>query len=234
MLKSIIKWAVSPLRSHNKGDLKIIAFCVFIAVVFWVFNALNRNFNTQINYPIKISYDKNKIMSIDKVNPSFLRLNVSSFGWALVRKGFLSSISPLEMEVVSIPDNNCITASSFKPILTDRLKGVKINSVEEDTIKLNLRYIAEKRVHVIVDSAHISVASGFRISSKIKIEPEVVIFRGVKESMSDIPDTLNIKIAAKNIESYHEEDIKIHHLNDKFLKVDKKKITVSFSVIALK
>ena len=48
--------------------------------------------------------------------------------------------------------------------------------------------------------------------------------------MSEVPDTLNIKIAAKNIESFHEEEVKIHHLHNKFLNVDKKKITVSFDV----
>lgn len=234
MLKRIIKWAISPLRSHNKGDLKIIVFCVFIAVTFWIFNSLNRNFVTQIQYPIKISYDQSKIMSVGKVYPSFLRLNVSSFGWALVRKGFLSSISPLEMEVVSIPDNNCITSSSFQPILAERLKGVKIISVEEDTIRLNLRRLAEKKVFIQVDSMHVSLASGHHIKGQINIEPKFVIFKGPETSMNEVPDTLNIKLAAKNIESFHEEKVQIHHLNDEFLKVDKKKITVSFDVTAAK
>ncbi|MEY3417381.1 MAG: hypothetical protein RL060_1493 [Bacteroidota bacterium] len=234
MLKKLIKWVVSPLRPNNKGDLKIIAFCGLVATVFWVFNALNRNFNTQIKYPIQISYDKNTIMPIDKVRPSYIRLNVSSFGWSLVRKGFLSSISPLEMEVVSIPESNYITSSSFKPILANRLRGVKINSVEEDTIQLNIRYIAEKKVLIKVDSTHISLASGFHIKGPIRIEPNTVVFKGPREAMAEIPDTLRIMIASKNIDANHEEKVKIHHLHNEFLKVDKKKITVSFDVSSTK
>jgi hypothetical protein len=58
----------------------------------------------------------------------------------------------------------------------------------------------------------------------------MVVFRGPREAMADIPDTLRIMIASKNIEANHEEKVKIHHLNNEFLKVDKKKITVSFDV----
>ena len=234
MLKKTIKWILNPLRSNNKGDLKIIVFCGLVATIFWFFNALNRNFNTQIKYPIQITYDKNEIMSVGKVMPSYLRLNVSSFGWVLVRRGFLSSISPLEMEIVTIPNGNYITSATFKPILENRLKGVKINSVENDTIRLNLRYILEKKVFIKVDSLHVSLASGFQINGPIHIEPNMVVFRGPEESLTNIPDTLNIKIASKNIDAFHEEKVKIHHLTDEFLKVDKKKIMVSFNVSAIK
>ena len=234
MLKRIFKWAISPLRSHNKGDLKIIAFCAFLAVVFWVFNSLNRNFTTQIECPIEITYDKASIMPIDKVTPSFLKMNVSSFGWALVRKGFLTNISPIKLNIKTLPENNVINSSFFNQILQDRLKGIKINSIENDTINLNLRYIAEKIVPIRVDSLHLHLSSGFAVNGHIKIEPQVVVFKGPKESMANIPDTLNIKIATKNIEGFHEEKVKIHHLHDKFLSVDKKKIVVSFDVIAVK
>lgn len=234
MLKRIFRWAISPLRSHNNGDLKIIAFCVFIAVVFWVFNALNRNFTTQINCPIKITYDKNVIMPVDKVKPSYLRMTVSSFGWSLVRKGFLTNLSPIEMKVTSIPSNSYIKASDFTPILADKLEGIKINSLEDDSINLNLRYIAEKRVPIRVDSLNLHLASGFKLNGHIHVDPQVVVFRGPQESMIDIPDTLNIKIATKNIDAFHEEKVKIHHLHDKFLSVDKKKIMVSFDVVASK
>jgi len=97
-----------------------------------------------------------------------------------------------------------------------------------------LRYIAEKRVPIRVDSLHLHLASGFKVNGYIHIDPQVVIFRGPQESMIDIPDTLNIKIATKNIEAFHEEKVKIHHLHDKFLSVDKKKIVVSFDVVAAK
>ena len=138
MLRSILRWILKPLNEHQKGDFRIAFFCACLAVLFWVFNALNRNYNTDIKFPVKIKFDKNKIVQLEKSEPQFVHLNVSSFGWTLVRRGFLSSLSPLKLDITTIPEGNYVLAADLVSRLQAQLKGVTINEVKKDTLTINL------------------------------------------------------------------------------------------------
>jgi len=221
------------LLSFSRNDIKIILFCLTIACTFWIFKALNKTYITQIKYPIHVTYDKDKMVQMSPMTQKYIRLNVSSYGWTLVRRGFLSKIAPFELKISSIPTDNELIATSFLPIITEQLKEIKISNIENDTLKLNLAYLQEKKVKVIVDSANVSLSGGFKINSAIEIEPKELIFKGPASSLSAIADTLHIQIQAKNIDANHDETIKIHQTN-KFVQVDNSKISVHFDVVSIK
>lgn len=230
MLRSILRWILKPLSEHQKGDFRIAFFCAFLAILFWVFNALNRNYNTDIKFPVKIKFDKNKIVQLEKEEPQFVYLNVSSFGWTLVRRGFLSSISPLKLEIKAIPKGNYVLATDLISRLQSQLKGVSINNVEKDTIPLHLSYIINKKIKIKVDSASISLLGGYFINGKVRIEPEELEVVGPKESLDKITDTLTLNLSAKFIESAHKEEFPVN-FKDKLVSVENKYIKVSFDVI---
>ncbi len=230
MLRSILRWILKPLSEHQKGDFRIAFFCACLAVLFWVFNALNRNYNTDIKFPVKIKFDKNKIVQLQKSEPQFVHLNVSSFGWTLVRRGFLSSLSPLKLDITTIPEGNYVLAADLVSRLQTQLKGVTINEVKKDTIPLHLSYIINKKIKIRVDSAAISLLGGYKINGKVNIQPQELEVTGPKESLDKITDTLTINLSSKFIESAHKEEFPVN-FKDKLVSVENKYIKVSFDVV---
>jgi len=75
-----LKYIFTP---SNK-NLKVVLLCVIGATTFWFFNALNKNYTTDMRYPVVFEYDSDSSVLVRKL-PEFIEINVSGGGWELLR-----------------------------------------------------------------------------------------------------------------------------------------------------
>jgi hypothetical protein len=69
----------------NKKNWKAVVLCIFAATVFWFFNALNKNYSTNINFALAFEYDQDRFIPMKSL-PSTVRMNVTGSGWDLFRR----------------------------------------------------------------------------------------------------------------------------------------------------
>ena len=104
------------------------------AVVFWLLNALNKVYTTEIDYPVSWILDESNVV-LDKVPPSTLRLEVTGSGWKLLRCLLRIDVQPVELPVAKVSKKGQIRIERLYPFFTKRLKELKVHRVSmEETI----------------------------------------------------------------------------------------------------
>jgi len=81
-------------------DHKILVYLVFVAIstVFWFLNKLNDDYSSTIHYPVRYAHlPKNKFL-VNKP-PEYLNLNVSAYGYTLLRYKLNPAIFPVVINV---------------------------------------------------------------------------------------------------------------------------------------
>jgi YbbR domain-containing protein len=82
---------ISPQKLSN---LKVVVLCIAAATTFWILNALNKDdYTTVVDYPIELSYDKEKYMAVEK-EPAQIQIEIRGNGWDLLRKYFKLNTLP--------------------------------------------------------------------------------------------------------------------------------------------
>ena len=64
----------------NRRNWRAVVLCVFAATIFWFFNALNKSYTTNINFPLSFDYDRDNFVPVRNL-PAQVRLNVTGNGW---------------------------------------------------------------------------------------------------------------------------------------------------------
>jgi hypothetical protein len=109
--------------------------CLMAATTFWFLNALNKDYSTRLSYPIEFDYDDSTYISISTL-PKKVRLNVSGYGWNLLKKSLQVNANPLNYRVANPLQARYITGSNLLQPITEQLRDIRVNYVVEDTIFL--------------------------------------------------------------------------------------------------
>ena len=81
----------------NRRNWKVVVLCILAATIFWLFNALNKTYTTNITFPLEFDYDKETFVAVQPL-PSNVRINVKGIGWDLFRRS-----AGLKVPALSIP-----------------------------------------------------------------------------------------------------------------------------------
>ena len=114
--------------SARKHRWKTIFFCMGGAMVFWLLNALNKVYTTDISYPVSFTIDESKV-AFAKEPPSAIRLEVTGGGWRLLRYLLRLHVQPIELPVAQVSKKGQIKGEYLWPIFNKRLKDLKVRRV---------------------------------------------------------------------------------------------------------
>ena len=62
--------AISDLLRFDRTNWKALALCFFAAAVFWMFNALNKNYATNLRLPLEFEFDNTKYIAVEPLPAS--------------------------------------------------------------------------------------------------------------------------------------------------------------------
>ena len=117
----------SPLRI----DGKILVLSLLSASSFWLLNALNKRYTTQLSLPLRLEYENEGLVTV-RAAPKSLRLNLTGVGWDIIgRSDWLGASSPLKLSLA-------------EPTFVKNFpKKVLFSTFSEQLRPLRLNYIAE-------------------------------------------------------------------------------------------
>lgn len=225
---NIFSWIVESL-TIRRNDVKVVVLCLMAATTFWFLNALNKDYSTRLAYPIKFEYDDSVYVSVIPL-PERVRLNVSGYGWNLFKKSLKLNLAPLTYRISSPLQARYITGTNLLPFITEQIRDIRINYIVEDTIFFDFDRITTKKVALQVDSAAISLAEGYRLSSPVSLTPGYINFKGPSSLLKALPDSIFMKIPIKGIDENMDEDLPVNYVQSSLIEPDYDKVRVRFDV----
>jgi hypothetical protein len=225
---SIIQSIFNLLR-FNRRNWKAVALCVFAATVFWLFNALNKNYTTNINLPLVFDYDQDKYVAVRPL-PEVIRFNVTGVGWNLFRRSVGLRVPPLVVPLPQPGEVKKIVGSTLPALVVNQPEGFDINFVLTDTLHLAIEPKASKWINLRVDIPTLLFKKGYGIASEVKITPDSVFIEGPARLIHSLPEYVDLKLPDRNIDEDFSEDIEVKFLNDELIKRNPPTVSVAFEV----
>lgn len=213
----------------NKKNWKAIVLCLFAATIFWFFNALNKNYSANINFPVSFDYDKQTYVPVTSL-PTTIRMNVSGLGWDLFRKSSGLKVPPLVIPLERPVETRKIVGSTLPALFSTQLEGLQINLVLTDTIYVDIDERARKRFKVKIDSLEQYLHPDFGLRTEVSLTPDSVWLEGPKRIVETLPEEIPLALPQKNIDSNFIGEVEIVFQHDEVFKRNPPVIEVSFDV----
>ncbi|NQU85261.1 MAG: YbbR-like domain-containing protein [Mariniphaga sp.] len=180
-----------------RQDKRVVVFvvCVLISSALWFLNALDKDYETTITYPVRyINMPEKRFLANNP--PSEFELKVSAHGFTLLRNKLNLTFTPIVLDVDRVITNaieiNSLTYTISGSRLANRISSqisneISILEVHPESFVLILDSLQSKQVLVKPDII-IEFEPQYNITSRIIVMPEKVTVTGP----GAILDTINI------------------------------------------
>jgi hypothetical protein len=196
------------LFRFNRTNWKAVALCFFAAAVFWLFSALNKNYATNVRFPLQFEFDRAKYVPAQPL-PDDIYLNVSGNGWDLFRKSFGVKPTSLVVPLERPTEVKKIVGSTMPALLAGQMGNLKINHVVTDTLYLHVELKDSGQYKLAVNARGISFRKGYGRISPIVVLPDSVRLEGPKSVIHSLPDSLIVVLPDKKLSGNFREEVEI-------------------------
>lgn len=226
---SFINSLFSFLR-FNQKNWKAVVLCMIAATVFWFLNSLNKEYTTNINFPLSFDYDQRYYIAVDKL-PDEIQMNVTGLGWDLFRRSAGFKIPPLVIPLERPSDVKKIVGASLPGLFSSQLGALQINFVVIDTIMIHFEPKATRWLTISADSIKNHLRPNYGVVSKISIQPADSIFiDGPISVITQLREPFQLELNQKNIDSDFNEEIEVRLPRGNLIKRNPPVVQVAFEV----
>jgi len=225
---SIVSSIFNLLR-FNRKNWKAVVLCIFAATIFWFFNALNKNYTTNITFPLAFDYNVENYVAIRPL-PQEVRVNVTGMGWDLFRRSLGLKVPPLVIPLERPSQISKIVGSTLPPLFANQIERVEINFVLTDTLYIALEPKATRWITLELDSPSILFRKGYALTSEPILQPDSIYIEGPWNLIKSISEPVYVKVDQRNIDEDFEEEVEVKFLNKELIRRDPPTVSVRFKV----
>lgn len=194
---SLVRSLFSLLKVDRKS-WKAIFLSMFAATIFWFFNALNKQYTTNIDFPLVFEFDEKYYVPVEPL-PRSIPLNVSGLGWDLLRRSTGFNIPPLVIPLEHPADVRKIVGSSLPLLLSDQLQALQINYVVVDTLNIHFEQKISRWLTLSADSLVSSIDHEYGIVGEAEIVPDSILLEGPIKTISNLTEPFPFSLSMRNI-----------------------------------
>lgn len=225
---NLIKLFVN-LFQFNRTNWRAVTLCFFAATVFWLFNAFNKSYSTNIWFPLRFEY------SLDRYSPAIhlpdrVILNVSGNGWDLFRKSTGLRQTELVIPIERPTEVKKIVGSTLPVLFANQLGDLKINHVVTDTLYVAWDEHDRHTFSVLPDFSEVRFIEGYGQISTTVVLPDSVVLEGPKKLLHLLPGKLPVKLPRILLDNSYREELEIIIPHTEFITVTPSKIAIMFEV----
>lgn len=208
----------------------MVVLAIVTAAVFWLFNALNKEYDATVGYPIQWEYDAEEYIIVEEP-PSTIRINVKGLGWNLIRASLGLKVAPISIVLGNPAASKKIPGVSLTNRVADNLEQLELNYILEDTLHMDIDYRTKRSFGVYVDSTGISLAENYRIVSPINYDVHLLEIEGPRTLLYQNPsDSFLITLKESQITENYNEDIRFRLDRPELFRFNPPSLNVSFEV----
>ncbi|HRI79884.1 MAG TPA: hypothetical protein PLR06_10155 [Cyclobacteriaceae bacterium] len=200
--------AISNLLRFDRTNWKALALCFLAAAVFWIFNALNKDYATNVRFPLLFEFDDTKFIPVEPLPPVIV-LNVSGNGWELFRKSVGLKVPQIAIALERPVETRKIVASTLSPVVAGQIGPLQVNYIVSDTLRLKIEPRISRKIKLDADLKGVSYELGYGRISPVTVSPDSVTLEGPKSLLEQMSDTLTIAVHATRIDGNFQENIEV-------------------------
>ncbi len=208
--------AISNLLRFDRTNWIALALCFFAAGVFWIFNALNKTYATNLRLPLKFDFDNAKYVAVDPL-PAHLTINVSGNGWEIFRKSLGVKVPDVSLPLERPAETHKIVGAGLSPIVASQIGTLQINFIVTDTLRLRIEPKATRKIKLVADLSCISFKKDIGRISPVVILPDSVSLEGPKSIIENTPDSINLKVTGSRLNNNFRENAEIVIANNELI-----------------
>lgn len=216
-------------RPGMNDNWKVVVLAIAGAATFWLFNALNKDYDTRISLPLEFVFNKDSVVVVTPLAKK-VDVDVNGGGWNLLRKSFGLNSSPIKIELDKPTETSYYTQSSLVPIISDQLRGFRLNYVITDTLFIDIEEKVSKKVVVVIDSLNIPLESNFRLTSPINVSPDSLVLVGPKSLLAKQSSFIFGKFDNDPIKTNFDREVEIDLPADNLIVPETNKVNVKFEI----
>lgn len=220
--------AIVNVFRFDRTNWRAAFLCMVAALVFWFFNALNKSYSTDVEFPVRFDYDLSQFAPVDAL-PHQLTVNVNGTGWELFREYVGFKQPELTIALQRPTEVRKIVGASLMPLLQPQLGKLKINYMVTDTLKIQLDEIDAHRFRVFAEASAVTYRDGFGRISPFVVLPDSIEITGPKVLLHTLPDSLPVSVVANRLDQNFEDDVEVI-LPTPFVKRNPALVNVMFEV----
>ena len=224
-----VLYTIFNILRFNSQNWKAVVLCVFTAMIFWFFNALNKTYTTNINFPLSFSFDNENFIPVEGL-PQNVGLNVTGNGWELFKRSTGVKVDPLQIPLESPGEVKKIVGSGLRFSFTNQLNGLEINHVLSDTIYLDLEPKVGRWIKLAVDSIQHNIRAGYGLASEIAVMPDSSYIEGPERLVQRIKEPVMLHIPHRNIDEHYIENIEVEVPFEEVITRQPPAVSVMFNV----
>ncbi len=221
--------SILNILRFNRRNWRAVVLCIFAATIFWFFNALNKSYTTNINFPLRFDYDQQNFVPV-KALPRQVRVNVTGNGWDLFKRSTGVKRIPLEIPLERPSEVKKIVGSSLPVFFSSQIEGLELNFVLTDTLFVDLEPKAGRWVRLTMDSLQFNLKKGYGLASDVTIDPDSIFVEGPQPIINRIKEPFRLQLRQRNIDEDYSEDVEIDLPESDIIKRDPPTVMVTFHV----
>jgi hypothetical protein len=225
---NILRIFVNLFR-FDRANWKVVSLCVLTAMVFWIFNAFNKNYSTNVRFPLLFEFDGEKYAPAEHL-PKSVNLNVSGNGWDLFRKHLGLKVPPVIIPLERAKEIRKIVGSTLAPMLATQVGNLKINYVVTDTLYLQIDERDSHRYKLVADISGITFREGYGRISPVVLLPDSISLEGPQSRLHALDDSILLVLDEKNLSKNFRTEAEVVFPGSEFLKRNPPVIQIMFEV----
>ena len=222
----VIKSIFNVLR-FNSRNWRAVMLCVFAATIFWLFNSLNKDYTTNVTFPVRFEYDEENYIPV-KPLPAGVRINVTGMGWDLFRRSLGFNIPPLVIPLERPSDIKKIVA--IPALFAYQVERLDINFVVSDTFRIAIEPKSNRWISLQLDPSSIHLEKDYIRISEPRLRPDSIYIEGPLPLVNSFAEPVILKLDERKVDSDYSEDVEVELLNNELIKRDPPTVRVSFDV----
>lgn len=216
------------LRFQKPDNLKVVVYCVLTAATFWFFSALNKDYDASVKYPVEWIFENDAFVVIEEL-PEDIQMNVSGIGWNLLRANSGIGLTPLTINLTDPSSKKSIPGNYFENQVAEALDQLQLNYIIEDTLVFNIDEKSIQSFPIYIDSINIDLEEGYRITSIIEYDTDLIEIEGPKNFLEALPkDTFWVFVIETNIDGDFSSEVPLQLEYPDLMQANPQTIKVSF------
>jgi YbbR domain-containing protein len=221
--------SIFNLLRFNRRNWRAVVLCFFAAAVFWIFNAFNKRYTTNVNFPVAFDYNEENYVAVRPL-PEEVRLNVTGVGWNLFRRTIGLKVPPLVIPLERPAEIQKIVGGTLPALFANQLEGYEINFVLTDTLHVALEPRSKRWVTLRLDTAAVLFRKGYKLVSDPVIEPDSIYIEGPWKLLDSIEEPINVQLPQRNIDEDFKNDVEVIFPNNELITRNPPTVMVRFEV----
>ncbi len=200
--------AISNVLRFDRTNWKALALCAVAAAVFWIFNALNKEYSTNLKFPLQFAFDEARYVPVDPL-PGTITVNVKGNGWDLLRKSLGYKIQHIIVDIERPAETKKIAGAALAPVVAGQIAPLLINFTVTDTLRFKIEPKASRTVRLIASLNNVSFRKGLGRTSSVTILPDSISVEGPKTIIDSLSDPVVLNVTGTRVDANFRTNVEV-------------------------